>query len=96
MKQEKSLSKTTVMVQLRLLMVHQYEKGVVYHSFFVLIRVWGSAEPLQDASKLLVFTLLVHLAPRSAKGDARISCPLARTKNREGVVKRLLLCLDPH
>jgi hypothetical protein len=61
---------------------HQYEKGVVCHSFFVLIRVWGSAEPLQDASKLLVFTLLVHLAPRSAKGDARISCPLARTKTR--------------
>ena len=23
---------------------HQYEKGVVYHSFFVLIRVWGSAD----------------------------------------------------
>ena len=50
---------------------HQYEKGVVYHSFFVLIRVWGNADPLQNAREVLIFSLLVHLAPC----ETRVSCP---------------------
>ena len=50
---------------------HQYEKGVVYHSFFVLIRVWGNEESLQDAREVLIFSLLVHLAPC----ETRVSCP---------------------
>ena len=55
------------MVQHTLSMVHQYEKGVVYHSFFVLIRVWGNEESLQDAHEALIWNRSVHLAPRIAK-----------------------------
>ena len=43
---------------------------------------------MQDASEFPVYALSAHLAPR----EAGISCPLARTKNREGVEKQLLLC----
>jgi hypothetical protein len=57
-------------------------------SVFVLVRIRGDAESLQDASDALVSALLVHLAPRSAKRDARISCPLARTK-KAGSAKAL-------
>ena len=63
------------MVQHTLSMVHQYEKGVVYHSFFVLIRVWGNVEPLQDAREALVSARLVHLAPEAKRRDFMSSCP---------------------
>ena len=56
--------------------------------FFVRIR--GNAEPLQDASEFLTDALSVHLAPERSGG---CSSPLARTKNREGVARRLRFCL---
>ena len=106
MKQEKSLSKTTVMVQLRLLMVrargheipplrfggkmhqpsrnkslscilqrfcvapnpYQYEKGVVNHSFFVLVRARG-LDSRRDDAKPRLFRLCY--APRSV---AALTC----------------------
>ena len=57
-------------------------------SVFVLVRIRGDAESLQDASDFFVSTLSVHLAPR----EAGISSPLARTNSkRESQSGSLLL-----
>ena len=79
-----------LMVQHTLSMVHQKQRRSREATpFLFLMRVRGNAGPLQDAGERLVGTLSVHLAPERSGGG---SSPLARTKNREGVAGRLLLC----
>ena len=44
-------------------------------SVFVLVRIRGDAEPLQDAREALVSAWLVHLAPEAKRRDFMSSCP---------------------
>ena len=73
------------MVQHTLSMVHQYKKGVVYHSFFVLVKVRGNEESLQDAREFFISSWQVHLAPSQRKSDARmfnVLLPAPKAKGR--------------